>query len=523
MSVHNLYGCPNGLYMRAPLGFGDYLAFQAPRLEAAIVRCSSSTECCQEFPAADRSGWNPTLQVPDSASVFDLKIPPPDLRPEIRPSRSSSEDIEALNPIVLDTTEPYQTTIMLSHADTRLPRNVSFEKAQIPSYAEATAIENLPRTSPPAVSSQHTMFAHDSSPEATGSTTSGSSAVASHHLAVSHHPCNQLLQNQGHTSLALSATRTSSFAAALRKLAKQAVDPVLEKDSGPVVSITGGNPRSLTPKRSSSYGLPSPMACGSPPVMSGAPSGLLMETRKALDLGSLSSQHGHRLDHTTKMDSSLSSLDYLSSKHLTGPPSGASGAGHKGAPGNGEECPRGFQPYRGSAEELRHPTLGTLHPMSPFDAGAYPYHPTPFLAPHLAHPGYRLEDPFKLLHNSPPAQQQQRQQLTPPSLPVGPPRTDEFKEEQSRLLLLSSAKRTSDSPSPSLSSSHSGGAREPLRSPPISDDSPESGHKPFRASSPNPKDYSSLSSLLRSISAIRLVQSPGGHWPAMCHLSTIYT
>ncbi|KAL3202606.1 hypothetical protein MRX96_042361 [Rhipicephalus microplus] len=152
----------------------------APRLEAAIVRCSSSTECCQEFPAADpdRSGWNPTLQVPDSASVFDLKIPPPDLRPEIRPSRSSSEDIEALNPIVLDTTEPYQTTIMLSHADTRLPRNVSFEKAQIPSYAEATAIENLPRTSPPAVSSQHTMFAHDSSPEATGSTTSGSSAVS---------------------------------------------------------------------------------------------------------------------------------------------------------------------------------------------------------------------------------------------------------------------------------------------------------------------------------------------------------
>ncbi|KAL3191366.1 hypothetical protein MRX96_059893 [Rhipicephalus microplus] len=151
----------------------------APPRGAAIVRCSSSTECCQEFPAADpdRSGWNPTLQVPDSASVFDLKIPPPDLRPEIRPSRSSSEDIEALNPIVLATTEPYQTTIMLSHADTRLPRNVSFEKAQIPSYAEATAIENLPRTSPPAVSSQHTMFAHDSSPEATGSTTSGSSAV----------------------------------------------------------------------------------------------------------------------------------------------------------------------------------------------------------------------------------------------------------------------------------------------------------------------------------------------------------
>lgn len=298
-----------------------------------------------------------------------------------------------------------------------------------------------------------------------------------------------------HTSLALSATRTSSFAAALRKLAKQAVDPVLEKDSGPVASIPGGNPRALTPKRSSSYGLPSPMACGSPPVMSGAPSGLLMETRKALDLGSLSSQHGHRLDHATKMDSSLSSLDYLSSKHLTGPPSGASGAGHKGASGNGEECPRGFQPYRGSAEELRHPTLGTLHPMSPFDAGAYPYHPTPFLPPHLAHPAYRLEDPlyqynllrpgppmvsapaippfyrYPMQHQAPPQQppaqqqqpQQRQQQPTPPSLP---PRTDESKEEQSRLLLLSSAKRASESSSPSLGSSHSGGGHEPLRSPP---------------------------------------------------------
>ncbi|KAL3205371.1 hypothetical protein MRX96_011266 [Rhipicephalus microplus] len=176
------------LHRAGPAGCIFISLITAPRLEAAIVRCSSSTECCQEFPAADpdRSGWNPTLQVPDSASVFDLKIPPPDLRPEIRPSRSSSEDIEALNPIVLDTTEPYQTTIMLSHADTRLPRNVSFEKAQIPSYAEATAIENLPRTSPPAVSSQHTMFAHDSSPEATGSTTSGSSAVTVHAFICKH-------------------------------------------------------------------------------------------------------------------------------------------------------------------------------------------------------------------------------------------------------------------------------------------------------------------------------------------------
>lgn len=297
----------------------------------------------------------------------------------------------------------------------------------------------------------------------------------------------------GHTSLALSATRTSSFAAALRKLAKQAVDPVLDKDSGPAASIPGGNPRSLTPKRSSSYGLPSPMACGSPPVMSGAPSGLLMEARKALDLGSLGSQHGQRLDHTNKMDpSSLSSLDYLSGKHMAGPPGGATGAAHKGAAGNGEDCPRGFQPYRGSAEELRHPVLGTLHPMSPFEAGSYPYHPAPFLPPHLAHPAYRLEDPlyqYNLLRSGPPMvsapaippfyrypMQPQQQQAPPhqqppaqqpqPPVPVAPPRTEESKEEPPRLLLLPSAKRAPASPPSPLGPSHPGGGLEPLRSPP---------------------------------------------------------
>ncbi|KAL3195259.1 hypothetical protein MRX96_015901 [Rhipicephalus microplus] len=164
---------------------------------AAMVRCSSSMECSEEFPAADpyRSVCRSTLQVPDSASVLDLKIPPPDLRPAILSSRSSlSEDMEALASIVPDTTEPYQTTIIgkkmhflpfpkaglsedankisrnltlsylqtthtfifedaqtLSRTDTSLQRNVSFEKIQATSQAEATAIENLRRTSLPAV------------------------------------------------------------------------------------------------------------------------------------------------------------------------------------------------------------------------------------------------------------------------------------------------------------------------------------------------------------------------------------
>ncbi|KAL3206755.1 hypothetical protein MRX96_039940 [Rhipicephalus microplus] len=59
----------------------------------------------------------------------------------------------------------------LSRADTWFPRDVSFEKSQTPSQAEATAIENLSRTSPRAVPSQDTKSARDSSPESTSWTT----------------------------------------------------------------------------------------------------------------------------------------------------------------------------------------------------------------------------------------------------------------------------------------------------------------------------------------------------------------
>ncbi|KAL3242422.1 hypothetical protein MRX96_021223 [Rhipicephalus microplus] len=65
----------------------------------------------------------------------------------------------------------------LSRADTWLPRDISFEKIQTPSQAEATAIENLSKTSSRAVPFQHTKSARDSSPEATSWTTSESSVV----------------------------------------------------------------------------------------------------------------------------------------------------------------------------------------------------------------------------------------------------------------------------------------------------------------------------------------------------------
>ncbi|KAL3188608.1 hypothetical protein MRX96_022610 [Rhipicephalus microplus] len=71
----------------------------------------------------------------------------------------------------------FEDAYTLSRADTWLPRNVSFEKSQTPSQAEATANENLSRRSPRAVPSQDTKSARDSSSEATSWTTSESSTV----------------------------------------------------------------------------------------------------------------------------------------------------------------------------------------------------------------------------------------------------------------------------------------------------------------------------------------------------------
>ncbi|CAN7982348.1 unnamed protein product [Ixodes hexagonus] len=194
------------------------------------------------------------------------------------------------------------------------------------------------------------------------------------------------------TSLALNATRTSSFAAALRKLAKQAVDPGLDKEGIP--SLGQGLPSS---KRGSSTFGHDLHSLPSPPL---AASSLVPEARKALDLGSLASQQ-HRLE-AAKMDSPAA-MDFLATKRLAGPPVSDSR----------QDCPRGFQPYRGCSmnagnppEEHRHPgSLAPLHPMTPFEAGAYGYHPPPFLPPHLSHPAYRLEDPmcqYGLLRPAPP-------------------------------------------------------------------------------------------------------------------------
>lgn len=77
MSVHNLYGCPNGLYMRAPLGFGDYLAFQGePHLgtaSALLVDAHCKHGLARLFPSMFTVACTAGLSV---AGLDERPVPP---------------------------------------------------------------------------------------------------------------------------------------------------------------------------------------------------------------------------------------------------------------------------------------------------------------------------------------------------------------------------------------------------------------------------------------------------------------
>ncbi|GFU26472.1 DUF3736 domain-containing protein [Nephila pilipes] len=232
------------------------------------------------------------------------------------------------------------------------------------------------------------------------------------------------------------ASRTSSFAAALRKLAKQAVDPVSgEKDltqispvSSPVLSQG-----SLTPKRSVSNAQPPPAmfltnhqvsyASSSPPVMTIAPSRPVAthtsESRKVMDLSSVQQvnnsstlSNGHLQDSLgVKMDSSKGvprpahsdkwDESNLPNKGLSGSTASSQSRPHATIaplprPDDSLTSSRGFQPYRGTEE-----SRNTLpHHLSLFDhphpAASYPYTPAFLPPPHLSHPAYRFDDPLYL-------------------------------------------------------------------------------------------------------------------------------
>ncbi|XP_063951742.1 genetic suppressor element 1-like [Lytechinus pictus] len=204
------------------------------------------------------------------------------------------------------------------------------------------------------------------------------------------------------TNQALAATRTSSFAAALRKLAKQA------NDNGPDEISPRTSPASTTRSSASTpskYHLgPSPLVVptSSPPVVTIAPT---HTTSSALD----SRRELERRSQSNSVDRSLGrSLSGEGASSIwRGKESPSLGLGPRRPlaqlPSKSEEMAgRGFQPYRAGEDPIRPPTA-TPHPLASYDPTAmaqisYPFHPA-FLTPaNLQYPAFRfVKDIFSFL------------------------------------------------------------------------------------------------------------------------------
>ncbi|XP_076339729.1 uncharacterized protein LOC143240712 isoform X2 [Tachypleus tridentatus] len=216
------------------------------------------------------------------------------------------------------------------------------------------------------------------------------------------HINNMIGHYSGSSNSALNATRTSSFAAALRKLAKQAVDPVAEKDltsitpaSSPVIVSASGTPKHMFSTSYLSSNDPS-VSSASPPVItiSHTPNQLShpLETRKRTDLTNMAHFIGNNNSvHSEKRpDSYLGTKDSRAISHLRSE-SVASVSSH---PDDDRPSIRGFQPYKsssdGSHSHSSRISLYNRHP--PALSVSYPYH-SAFLPPaYFSHPAYGLKD-----------------------------------------------------------------------------------------------------------------------------------
>ncbi|KAJ8302757.1 hypothetical protein KUTeg_019153 [Tegillarca granosa] len=233
-------------------------------------------------------------------------------------------------------------------------------------------------------------------------------------------PLNQVSPSNGVNSVAassaLNASRTSSFAAALRKLA-QAKDPA-EESSVKQTGSSSTSPRATTPKR----GPPPPLvyttqsstsSLTSPPVVTIAPtqshsSMVSGDMRQGIDRAhsvqsSVSSAYDQplalkqeRIERPQSTHSNCRDDDRLSVKDLQSSRSSRL-TPHSGqrssSPTSGlrdEAVVRGFQPYR-PGDDVRH----SLPPTYGLDPTAYPY--PAFLPPHpFPHPAFRFDDPLLL-------------------------------------------------------------------------------------------------------------------------------
>lgn len=255
---------------------------------------------------------------------------------------------------------------------------------------------------------------------------SGRSIAAVSPLQIPSHANNVFSTFSGGSNPTLAATRTSSFAAALCKLAKQAIDPAIEKELSPITPTSSPtqSQQSVSSKRplapsyfSTSQGT---ISLGSPPIVTMAPSqehiSHVVDTRKAIELTNLSQGNSNastndrlveplslKLEATKpaplglhfekRNDHILTGKDFSVPSSMPGqlrppPPLTSSHSD------DSHSSSRGFQPYR-SIDDTHHP----LHShVSPYDhtIAAYPYS-SAFLPPrHLSHPTYRLEDSLYL-------------------------------------------------------------------------------------------------------------------------------
>ncbi|KAL3858991.1 hypothetical protein ACJMK2_009235 [Sinanodonta woodiana] len=227
------------------------------------------------------------------------------------------------------------------------------------------------------------------------------------------------------TSAALNAARTSSFAAALRKLAHQVKDPAEEQN---LKSAPSGSPRETTPKRVPPplvYSSHSSTTLTSPPVVTIAPTQshlnlLSSDARTTLPERTHSSHSNSSLfepvplksdrerSHSSlsRDDDRASSRDNLSQSARRLTPHSTPGTT---SPMMSRDEARGFQPYR-PGDDLRHTNLpsslaAAMDPsMAAVAAAAVAYQYPNFLHPHaFPHPAFRFDDPlllerYRLMH-----------------------------------------------------------------------------------------------------------------------------
>ncbi|XP_038076634.1 genetic suppressor element 1-like isoform X2 [Patiria miniata] len=262
------------------------------------------------------------------------------------------------------------------------------------------------------------------------------------------------------TNHAMAATRTSSFAAALRKLAKHANDNGPEEHSPRVSPVSMNRSTASTPSTKNFHFGPSPLVVptSTPPVVTIAPthtnnSSIISEQRR---LSQELDRHGHH----------NSSEQHNSSRHSTESGNVQNSIWRsKGSPGAGPRRPvpqhlkpeesnpvRGFQPYRSGETEMtpRPPAPAPPPPPPPppshltYDPAMmaaalspYPFHQAFMGPPHIPYHGFRPEDSYERYSSYPGLR-------PPPFIPFSSPPSHLFPHPAMNPLAFSGLRYPSD-------------------------------------------------------------------------------